>query len=431
MVNKNNTHMNTELIKPLISVVMANYCGELYIEDAINSVLHQTIKDIELIISDDASSDRSVEIVRNMMKHDNRIRLLTSEFNQGPARARNRALSEARGRWVSIVDSDDLLHPYRFEQLLLAADHFKADIVADDLLHFNTSDNNDVSYLLSGRYFSKPFNLTLESFLGDQDQSAPAFGYLKPLFRATILEGVWYDETLKIGEDYELVLRLLIKGARYTVIPQPFYLYRRHNSSISYRLSVKTVEAMIASHEKIRSAYGPFSHDVEKIFNANIRSLNNALLFEKFIAGIKARRFASCSKLIIRHPWLLGKLASIIGTRATNLLKRDHAKAVPKTQEKVTIFFEDAQTLPIDLIAAKDFASKHNSTLLIERVPNLQDTLTSFEKPYDTQKIQHQRLAGFSGLNTVALLYNNPAGYYYSGFVPAPEKRIKLSTADN
>jgi succinoglycan biosynthesis protein ExoO len=410
---------------------MANYCGELYIEDAINSVLQQSIEDIELIISDDASSDRSVEIVRNMMKNDNRIRLLTSEFNQGPAKARNRALEEARGKWISIVDSDDLLHPCRFEQLLIAANHFNADIVADDLLHFNTTDSNDVSYLLNGRYFSQPFNLTLESFLGDQDQSAPAFGYLKPLFRATILEGIRYDETLKIGEDYELVLRLLIKGARYTVIPQPFYLYRRHNSSISYRLSVKTVEAMIVSHKKIRSAHGPFSKSVEKIFDANIHSLNRALLFERFIAEIKARNFVSSAKLAIRHPGLLGKLAEIVGTRAANLLKSDHAKIAPGMQEKVTIFIGDTQTLPLDLETANVFASEHKSKLLVEMVPDLQNIPTSWENPYDLQKKQHQRLARFSGLNTVAVLYNDPAGYYYSGFIPAPQKRIKLATIDN
>jgi succinoglycan biosynthesis protein ExoO len=428
--NKNKAQVSTEFIKPLISVVMANYCGELYIEDAINSVLQQSIKEIELIISDDASSDRSVEIVRNMMKSDNRIRLLTSEINQGPARARNRALDEVRGEWVSIVDSDDLLHPCRFEKLLLAADRFNADIVADDLLHFNTSDSNDVSFLLSGRYFSQPFNLTLDSFLGDQDQNAPAFGYLKPLFRATILKGVRYDETLKIGEDYELVLRLLIKGARYTVIPQPFYLYRRHNSSISYRLSVKTVEAMIVSHEKIRSAHGPFSNSVEKIFDANIRSLNNALLFERFIAEIKARHFVSGAKLAIRHPGLIGKFARIFGERTAKLLKR-RDKVAPETQAKITIFFEDTQTLPVDLTTANDFALKHNSTLLIEAVPDLQDIATLWEKPYDVQKKQHQRLARFSGLNTVALLYNNPAGYYYSGFIPAPEKRTKLTPINN
>src|SRR5262245_38740620 len=99
---------------PLISVIMANYQGSRYIERAVTSVLGQSVGDLELIISDDASTDDSLGVVARLAAHDPRVRLVRADQNGGPARCRNRALDLAQGSWIAIVDSDDLIHPERF-----------------------------------------------------------------------------------------------------------------------------------------------------------------------------------------------------------------------------------------------------------------------------------------------------------------------------
>ena len=115
---------------------MANYRGARHLSAAMASVLRQTYADLELIVSDDASPDGSSAVVRAAMATDDRVRLIETAQNAGPAAARNRALDLASGEWIAIVDSDDLLHPQRLERLLRAADRLEADIIADDLMFF-------------------------------------------------------------------------------------------------------------------------------------------------------------------------------------------------------------------------------------------------------------------------------------------------------
>src|SRR5260370_24439310 len=77
----------------------------------------------------------------------------------------------------------------------------------------------------------------------------PALGYLKPLFRKTILTGstACYDETLRIAEDYNLVLRLLYAGRQTRVYPLSLYFYRKHSASISHRLNQRALQALKAT----------------------------------------------------------------------------------------------------------------------------------------------------------------------------------------
>ena len=138
--------------RPIVSVVMANYNGGAYLGDAIKSVQRQTLRNIEIIVSDDASSDCSVEIVTQLMADDDRILLLRSDRNRGPAAARNEALGLAKGQWIAIVDSDDFIHPTRLATLVESGVRDGADIVADDLLIFDTDHSFPPKTLLNGRW---------------------------------------------------------------------------------------------------------------------------------------------------------------------------------------------------------------------------------------------------------------------------------------
>ena len=122
-----------------VSVIVANYNGEKFIADAIRSACNQSLRSIEVIVSDDASTDSSIQIVKSLIAEDSRIRLIESGVNGGSAAARNRALDVARGQWISILDSDDLMHPDRLQCLIGEGAKTNADIVADDLALFDTT----------------------------------------------------------------------------------------------------------------------------------------------------------------------------------------------------------------------------------------------------------------------------------------------------
>lgn len=291
---------------PLVSVVMANYQAGDKLVPAIESVLGQTLADIELIVCDDASGDHSVALVEQFMRADPRVSLIKAPANGGPARCRNRGLAAARGLWVAVVDADDIIHPERFERLLAAAAHSGAAIVADDLLHFY-EDGSPVSLLL-GPDQDSLFAVTTEQWIGaGLDGSAP-LGYLKPLIRADMLGALRYDESLRIGEDFDLVLRLLLAGATMVVLPEPYYLYRRHSGSISHRLSVTDLAAMLDSQHAMTLRLGALSAPLAAAFAARHAQLQHGLAFERLVAAIKGRKPAQALSLLARHPRLAMRL---------------------------------------------------------------------------------------------------------------------------
>lgn len=97
--------------RPLVSIIMPAYNAEQFIAQAIASVQAQTLTDWELIVSDDASTDATFAIVQRIAKQDDRIVVLGPAGNNGPARARNRAIEHATGRYIAFLDSDDLWKP--------------------------------------------------------------------------------------------------------------------------------------------------------------------------------------------------------------------------------------------------------------------------------------------------------------------------------
>jgi len=99
-------------VSPRVSVLMTAYNREAFIADAIESVMAQTFTDFELIIVDDCSSDRTVDIARSYAAKDKRIRVEVNEQNLGQFANRNYAASLARGEFLKFHDSDDLLYPH-------------------------------------------------------------------------------------------------------------------------------------------------------------------------------------------------------------------------------------------------------------------------------------------------------------------------------
>ncbi|MFI5179131.1 MAG: glycosyltransferase family 2 protein [Vicinamibacterales bacterium] len=97
---------------PTVSVLMTSYNRERYLAEAIDSVLAQTFGDFELIVSDDASTDRTAQIANDYAARDARIRVMTHDRNVGDYANRNRAAGYARGRYLKYHDSDDVMYPH-------------------------------------------------------------------------------------------------------------------------------------------------------------------------------------------------------------------------------------------------------------------------------------------------------------------------------
>ena len=301
---------------PNVSVIMANWRGERHLRDAITSVLAQTMPDLELLVADDASDDASQAIVLEAATKDSRVRLLPAGTNAGPSDARNRAIGEARGDWIAIMDSDDLIHPRRLELLLDAARRSGADVVADDLAFFG--DRPDAA----GRTLLAPLKLTDMMSVGptllvesNNDSGLPNLGYLKPLIRRRALGSTKYDPTVRVGEDFDFYLRLLLKGLRLVLVPLPLYQYRRHSASLSHRLSIGALQPLLAAHDALVATLTDPEPELARALATRGGMLRRALSYEELVAEIKKGAAPQAAGIILREPVLLKNLARSVGER--------------------------------------------------------------------------------------------------------------------
>jgi succinoglycan biosynthesis protein ExoO len=377
---------------------MANYQGARYIERAITSVLGQTVGDLELIVSDDASTDDSLDVVARLAAQDQRVQLVRADQNGGPARCRNRALTLARGNWIAIVDSDDLIHPERFARLLAEAARSGADIVADDLLHFY--EDGSPSRLLLPEEQEGPLTVDPAQWILAGRNGTPPLGYLKPMIRTELLRDTRYDEQLSIGEDYDLVLRLLLAGAHLSIVPEPWYLYRRHSGSYSHRLSYDDLAAMIDSQRRFMAAQGPFAADVAAAFGQRLADLDSALVYEGLVTRLKAGDPARAVATLARHPGLIFRLLSSV---AEHVSRRSTA--------------EPPAGSPLRVVLSEDPTMVDGDTVTIH-VPAYDPPDHESRGGTDRRRTWLQ-IADLGRLAPLRIVSDGPAGIYASGFLHA------------
>ncbi len=189
--------MNKKTV-PLISVIIAVYNGESYLQLALDSILGQTFKDFELIIVNDASTDNTREVLSEYA--DPRITLITNETNLGQTVSLNKGLAIARGQYIARHDADDISHPDRFQ------------------IQVNFLDQNpDIGLLgtsyeiidFQGRTIEIALLPTSNDELKTRLQVSNIFCHGSIMMRKNCLEKVGgYNEAFRVSQDYDLWLRM-------------------------------------------------------------------------------------------------------------------------------------------------------------------------------------------------------------------------------
>jgi len=143
--------------KNLISVIVPIYCVEKYIAVCLESIQKQTLKEIEIILVNDGSPDKSGKIAEEFAKKDDRIKVIHKN-NGGLSSARNEGLLIAKGEYVSFVDSDDWIEPTMFEDMYLAAKNNNADVVVSGVIVDYTKESRSVIDNVEKNIFSNNNN---------------------------------------------------------------------------------------------------------------------------------------------------------------------------------------------------------------------------------------------------------------------------------
>lgn len=218
--------------KPLISILMPAYNSERFISEAIDSMLNQTFKDFEFLIIDDASTDKTRNIIRNYQKRDKRIRVITNKKNLKIAATLNIGINKAKSEIIARMDPDDISHPDRlFIQYQFLKSHPKVAIVGANIQIIG----NGNKLLCKREYPTASVKLKRIMF-----RYSP-FAHPAIMFRKKVFEEFGgYDETMAVCEDIDLWFKI---GGKYEFanIPKTLLTYRLVPSSGTHS-NLKTVE---------------------------------------------------------------------------------------------------------------------------------------------------------------------------------------------
>jgi glycosyltransferase involved in cell wall biosynthesis len=320
--------------QPSVTLLVANHNGLQYLSDALRSAIRQTLRDIEIIVIDDASTDGSATLAHNYALADPRIKLVALSKNSGPSVARNVGLAAARGRWIAVLDNDDVMHPSRLERLVAEAEGSDAEICSDDLLVFQEGEKP--SSLLSAQQRKSGW-ISAAQFIASNKlfSKEPALGYLKPLFRLSFLREhfISYNPALRIGEDYDLVVQALARGARFRMVEMLGYFYRKHPGSLSHRISTEELQRLIEADSGLQRLFEPSDTCVKEAFEVRRRSIKRAIAFSNLVSAIKERRWLQTAVLAIRHPETLPLLALPVKAKLRRAMTRTQ-KLVPASANK-------------------------------------------------------------------------------------------------
>ncbi|MCL4826719.1 MAG: glycosyltransferase family 2 protein [Caldilinea sp.] len=203
---------------PLVSVVIPVFNGELYLASALDSVVAQDYRPLEIIIVDDGSTDATPSIVNSRSASSELTWQYHYQPNQGPGAARNTGLQFVTGEWIAFLDADDVWMPQKTScQLNVFAMIESAGIVWGESRRFWGSTPQDA----------------IEQ--GAIEPARPLYLLQSMLFRRSVLDLVGpFDPTLRLGEDVDWLLRALEQEVLTVIHPDPVVYYRRHATNLTH-----------------------------------------------------------------------------------------------------------------------------------------------------------------------------------------------------
>ena len=200
---------------PKISVIVPVYNAEKYLDKTLSSMIHQTFRKIEIICVNDQSTDRSLEILQRFAKEDKRIKIINNAQNLGAARSRNAGMAQARGEFVSFIDSDDFLDFDFYEKLLGTALTTQADIVKGGYKYVPEHGTD-------GEVNKKII----------EDKNNFSFGYCSAIFRRRLIQdnAIKFPELIDM-EDPVFAYQAALKANTVQVVPECYVHITLHEDS--------------------------------------------------------------------------------------------------------------------------------------------------------------------------------------------------------
>lgn len=279
------------LEQPKVSIIVPVYNVEKFLDRCLNSLINQTLKEIEIICINDGSVDNSLQILEKFAKQDDRITILNQK-NSGQSTARNRGIDKASGIYLGFVDSDDWVDLNYFEKLYTSAEKYNCDMAVSGIIRLNK--------------WNKKFHLKFEEekVADNTDEKfeicdVPELSYVwnKIYKRESFMsKNLRFEEGI-FFEDVIMTPKILYSLGKLVTVPDTYYYYWRNpNSTVTKRTDkvnndsiyahnkamefIKEHNIDISSHEPITKRYKFFGITILKIRqkgNKKVTSLFNII----------------------------------------------------------------------------------------------------------------------------------------------------------
>lgn len=233
IVNKECSDLNS----PVLSVIIPVYNAQECLPVALKSVYDQGVDDIEIILINDGSRDKSLAVCQEYAQKDPRI-IVLDQPNSGPGAARNTGLKAARGQYISFVDSDDYLVPGAYKQLLNAVRQHQPDLI---IAHFNI--------IMKGRVIDRGYvkgdeMVDKTDFLHKLSRRPGSYYYSalwNKLYKRQVVQenNLRFDHSYTWGEDFDFNMRFYHHVGKVSFIKEPIYNYERTYSGQTWRTMFK------------------------------------------------------------------------------------------------------------------------------------------------------------------------------------------------
>ncbi len=290
-----------------VTVVIAAWRAAATIGRAVSSALAQP-ETAEVVVVDDASGDDGATLAAARAADDGtgRLTLLAQPQNAGPAAARNAALKASKAAWIAVLDSDDFMEPGRLAKLMALADS-GYDLIADDLLQTPEGQPVSAGQPLWFRDDQTPLDISFGFFIDSNITKASRLrrelGFLKPLMRRAFLErhGLAYNETMRLGEDYDLYARALSLGAKMRLIPWTGYVSVMRGNSLSLNHGRADLAALEASDTRLLAS-GALSQADAALVKKHRFTTQSRIVWIDFMTAVKKANLIGAAGAVLKDP---------------------------------------------------------------------------------------------------------------------------------
>ena len=312
----------------LISIIVPAYNVEQYLGRCLDSILGQTYTNLEILVVDDGSSDRTGAIADEYAQKDDRIKVIHQE-NKGVSAARNAALKVAGGDFIGCVDSDDRITPGMFERMMEVIDDNGADMAicayqsVDADSDLKQPERKGTVHLLSGEE-------TLNIYVDDDREFHIYHSVWSRLVRRDILDGLEFPE----GEESEEIVytaKAIFRCSKIVFVDEPLYIYSKNRSS-----SIMNSKERL-SKRRFDEELPHWKEQIAFFREVNLNDLADRAEYQLF----RRKLFYYMEFRELKMPEAAGKLAALVKDEkelATQIYQKPFAKSGDRSRMKLFLF---------------------------------------------------------------------------------------------